>query len=377
MAETFAVGLISGTSLDGIDAALVEIRGTPAQPALTTLATLCLPYPPELHLRAVRVAEGEPVPVAEVSRLHRDIGLAFAECALQVIDRAGLTTGQMAFIGSHGQTVHHQPPTNTTGHTLQLGDGAVIAEQTGVTTVSNFRNRDIAAGGQGAPLVPLVDYLLLRDPSHTRCIQNLGGIGNVTFLGAGESPEQVLAFDTGPANLLLDGVIRTVTGSAWDADGRTARQGKPCLPLLAQWLTDPYFVVKPPKSTGREYFGAERVRQLLTEGRELDLPDLLATLTELTARSIADAYRDFLPAYPEQVFLCGGGARNSFLVERLEHLLAPAQVQTTGVAGVDSDSKEAIAFAVLGWLRLQGQPGNLPSVTGASKSVLLGDIYYA
>ncbi len=367
---------MSGTSLDGIDAALVEIVPTDEQPAISTLATLGLPYSVELHERLLNVAEGQPVPVAEVSALHRDVAVAFADCAGQLMAQAGVPAGEIDCIGSHGQTVHHQPPTaGCVGHTLQLGDGALIAELTGIATVSNFRNRDMAAGGQGAPLVPLVDYLLFSHPERHRCIQNLGGIGNVTFLEAAGPSEAVLAFDTGPANLLIDGAMGLVKGVAYDAGGATASRGTVHPALLESWLADPYFQLPPPKSTGREAFGSARVRRYVQEAENLKAEDLLATISELTVQSIVRAYRDFLPHPPDEVFLGGGGVHNLYIRERLALLLAPARVESTSALGIDSDFKEAIAFAVLAWLRCRRLPGNLPSVTGARRAVLLGDLH--
>ncbi|WP_230843247.1 anhydro-N-acetylmuramic acid kinase [Gloeobacter morelensis] len=378
MDSTLAVGLISGTSLDGIDGALVAIAGSAQQPAATTLATLALPYPEGLRRRLLHLAEGKPAPVAEVSALHRDVALAFADCALQLIDQAGFRCEQIACIGSHGQTVHHQPPAeNTAGHTLQLGDGAWIAERTGVTTVANFRTRDMAAGGQGAPLVPILDYLLLRDARRDRCIQNLGGIANVTYLRAGGGPEEVIAFDTGPANLLIDGTVQIALGEPFDRGGSLALQGTVDRDCLERWLADPYFRRPPPKSTGREYFGYARARRLAEESAHLPVADRVATVSELTVRSIERAYRDFLPRLPEEVFLCGGGARNGYIRARLGRLLAPARVAVSDEAGIDPDFKEAIAFALLAWLRCTGAPGNLPAVTGAGRAVPLGDVHPA
>lgn len=376
MAAALAIGLMSGTSLDGIDAALIAIEGSAEQPEVETLATLAVPYPAGLRERLLPVAEGEAVSVGAISALHRDVAIAFAEAAQQVIEAAGLSGAAIASIGSHGQTVHHQPPTGSApGHTLQLGEGAWIAERTGVTTVSNFRSRDMAAGGQGAPLVPLVDYLLLRHPERARCIQNLGGIGNVTYLPAGATPKQVLAFDTGPANLLIDAVAQQLTGRPFDRDGALVAAGQVDSRLLAGWLADPYFALPPPKSTGRESFGYARAGQLLAEAAHLSPADLLATVSELTVESIARAYGDWLPTAPAEVFLGGGGVRNRYLVRRLRERLAPATVASTAEVGIDSDFKEAIAFAVLAWLRCSNRPGNLPSVSGAARAVLLGDVH--
>lgn len=374
---SLVIGLMSGTSLDGIDAALVEIGGATDAPQLVTLATLAYSYPDGLQERLLAVAEGTPVSISEVSALHRDVALAFAEAALALMASEGITAAQVSAIGSHGQTVHHQPPKQgQIGHTLQLGHGALIAGRTGVTTVSDLRSRDMVFGGQGAPLVPLVDHMLLGSPTLNRCIQNLGGIGNVTFLGAGAPADEVIAFDTGPANLLIDGAMQCALGCAFDREGETARRGRVDSFLLGRWLAEePYFQLSPPKSTGREVFGYGRARRYRTEAVELRAEDLIATLSEFTVQSIVRAYRQFLPVLPDEIYLCGGGAHNRYLVERLGAELSVARVDTTTRLGVDADFKEAIAFAVLAWLRVQGVPANLPAVTGAERAVLLGDVH--
>jgi anhydro-N-acetylmuramic acid kinase len=365
---SLAIGLMSGTSLDGIDGALIQISGSLDAPTVQTLKTLACNYPESLRQRLLIVAEGTPVPVGEISALHRDVALAFSGCALELL--VGCHDPCLV-IGSHGQTVHHQPPGNELGHTFQLGHGAIIAAKTGITTVSDFRSRDMAYGGQGAPLVPFFDALLLRDPKQPRCIQNLGGIGNVTFLGS----EKVLAFDTGPANLLVDGAMRLLYSQPFDQGGQIALSGTVDSALLEHWLQDPYFSKYPPKSTGREYFGYARAEIFCQEASHLAPADQIATLSELTVQSLVRAYQDFLPAMPTEIFLSGGGAHNQYFIKRLATLLAPARVDTTATLGVDVDFKEAIAFAVLAWLRLHNRPTNFPSATGASKRVLLGDVH--
>jgi anhydro-N-acetylmuramic acid kinase len=255
-----------------------------------------------------------------------------------------------------------------------LGEPAVIAERTGCTVIADFRPRDMAAGGQGAPLVPFVDFLLFSEPGVTRAVQNLGGIGNVTYLRAGGTAAEVLAFDTGPGNMTLDAAVRRVTDGqqAADLEGRLARMGRVIPELLAELLADPYLAQPPPKSTGRERYGEPFVAALWDRG--VRGADLIATLTAFTAASIADAYRRWLPGPVDEVILGGGGARNPVLVERLTAALAPAQVRRHADLGIPDDAKEAIAFALLGYETLHGRPANLPSATGASHSVLLGTI---
>jgi anhydro-N-acetylmuramic acid kinase len=282
-------------------------------------------------------------------------------------------------VGSHGQTVWHRPPAGATrGATLQLGDPATIAERTGISVVSDFRTRDMAAGGQGAPLVPWVDRLLFSLPDRARALQNIGGIGNVTWVPPRGSTETVLAFDTGPGNALMDTAVEIATGGrmTFDRDGKLAARGEVDETLLADLLRHPYFAAEPPKSTGREEFGRPFVERLVAatapEG-DRDWLDLVATLTELTARSIADAYRRWIvPRGVEQVVLTGGGARNPTLVRRIQSLLDPLEVVGGEVLGVDPECKEAVAFAVLAWAHLRGIPANVPTATGAAGPRVLG-----
>ncbi|MGL5062435.1 MAG: anhydro-N-acetylmuramic acid kinase, partial [Microcoleus sp.] len=276
------------------------------------------------------------------------------------------------------------------GYSLQLGRGALIAELTGITTVSNFRSADIAAGGQGAPLVSIVDACLLTEAHRSLCIQNLGGIGNFTYLPCrGEQKldnnsevahlgEGIVGCDTGPANSLLDLAAQHFSGGTQtcDVNGAWAAQGNPCQALVEEWLKQEFFHQKPPKSTGRELFGVDYFHRCLVEAQAYNLSpaDVLATLTELTAASIAHSYRTCLAQMPDRVLLCGGGSHNLYLKSRLQHLLQPVEVLTTSEAGLSVDFKEAIAFAVLAYWRMQGVPGNLPQVTGARAPVLLGEI---
>ncbi|MEB3882467.1 anhydro-N-acetylmuramic acid kinase [Lyngbya sp. CCY1209] len=377
---TRVIGLISGTSADGIDAALVEIGGGTADLRVECLRAATYPYPPELRSRILAVCGGEPLSVAELVALDDAIAREFARAALAIQD----PTRPAEAIGSHGQTVYHRPPDSGAemplGCSVQLGRGEAIAYQTGIPTVSNFRAADLAAGGEGAPLVPAVDAHLLRHPAEYRCIQNLGGIGNVTALPPGKrgESEPVRGWDTGPGNALLDLAVEYLSGGqqTYDRDGAWAAAGTPDTELVERWLKHPFFRTPPPKSTGREVFGPDYLRECLqdAESRHLTPADLLATLTELTAASVADSYRRFVPRQPDRVLLCGGGSHNRYLRSRLERLFAPIPIQTTTEMGVDGDFKEAIAFAVLAYWRLLGIPGNLPAVTGASRSVLLGNI---
>jgi anhydro-N-acetylmuramic acid kinase len=375
------VGLMSGTSVDGIDAALVDISGTEQNLTVKLIAGETFPYPEALRSQILAICGGQALNIAELTTLDDAIAQEFAQAAKKIqgsVHRASL-------IGSHGQTIFHRPPTNDQarlGYSYQVGRGELIAYLTGIKTISNFRVADIAAGGEGAPLVPKVDLCLLSHPTKIRAIQNLGGIGNVAYLPpktVAISDAQILGWDTGPSNALLDlAVARLSNGTkTYDQDGQWAAQGIPCQELVTQWLQQDFFQQSPPKSTGRELFGADYLAHCWQAMDELDLgdSDRLATLTELTVASIVHSYRQFLPQMPEEILLCGGGSRNSYLRQRLQAELTSADISTTDEAGIDGDFKEAIAFAVLAYWRVQNIPGNLPQVTGASQPVLLGDVH--
>ncbi|WP_218079602.1 anhydro-N-acetylmuramic acid kinase [Anthocerotibacter panamensis] len=373
-----AVGLMSGTSVDGIDAALVEIQGTGYDLSVKTLATQHVPYPQGLQQQVLALGEGAVLSALALGALHRDLGELFGRAAQDLIAAQGLCAQDITVIGSHGQTVAHRPPQGgQRGYSVQLGDGAVIAEVTGVPTVSNFRARDLAAGGQGAPLVPWVDWILCRHPQENRAIQNIGGIGNVTYLPAGGAPQTVLAFDTGPGNMLLDRIVRLFSSAerSYDAGGALARTGAVHRELLEKLLCHPYLREPPPKSTGREAFGLVYLTHWLEAYPHLKEADLLATFVEFTSRTIVDSYHAFLPHLPDSLWLGGGGVHNTYLVARLKALLPGVRVASTADLGLDPDYKEAIAFAVLAYLRLRGLPGNLPQVTHAHAPVLLGEIH--
>jgi anhydro-N-acetylmuramic acid kinase len=375
------IGLMSGTSADGIDAAMVEVEGWRPH----VLAFRTYPYPTAvreavLDLCAMRLG------IDELCHLNFVLGELFATAAIQLADRAGVPMASVDLIGSHGQTVYHIPVARPwrrgsrrrTRSTLQIGEPCVIAQRTGVTTVADFRTRDVAAGGQGAPLVPLADWMLFGHAKRNRAVQNIGGIANVTYLPAGGGVEAIRAFDTGPGNMVIDGLVRRITlgRSAYDVDGKLAAQGKVHQSLLSEWMRHPYFTRRPPKTTGREEFGREYAdnlyRRALAVG--LDERDLLATATALTATSIAQAYRKFLKGKVDEAILCGGGARNDTLVGMLREQLNPIRVILTDDLGIDADAKEAVSFALLACRTIRGLAGNVPGATGAKGGVVLGKI---
>jgi anhydro-N-acetylmuramic acid kinase len=371
------IGLMSGTSVDGIDAALVEIQGTTNDLQVTSIAGETYPYPPALRQQILDVCAGQPISMADLATLDESIAQCFAD-AVRRIQPAGM---KAELIGSHGQTVFHQPAQGgRLGYSQQIGRGAVIAQATGITTIDDFRTADIEAGGQGAPLVPKTDAYLLGDAKHHLCIQNIGGIGNCTYLPPHDDADweyKVLGWDTGPGNSLMDLAVIALTNGqqTYDANGDWAAQGQVDRALVEQWLQQEYFRTPPPKSTGRELFGKEYLAACRQDAAHLADADFLATITDLTAASIADSYRRFLPSLPDRVLLCGGGARNEFIKARLQGHLPQAEVLTTAEAGLDSDFKEAIAFALLAYWRWHNIPGNLPMVTGARSAVLLGKVH--
>ena len=361
------LGLISGTSADAIDAALVAFDGDTPR----TVATAATPYEPALRARILDLALGREIASFDRSgELDIEIGLAFAQAAEALIARSGVARTQIRAIGSHGQTLWHRPYA-THPFTVQLGDPNVIAEQLGITTVADFRRRDLAAGGQGAPLAPAFHAACLATPNETRAVLNLGGIANLTLLAPGEP---VRGFDTGPASGLMDAWCCEHTGDAFDRDGALAARGCIDDALLARLMADAYFARPAPKSTGRETFQLQWLRERL-RGDEA-VADVQATLLALTARTVAEALRRECPR-ATRVIACGGGVRNARLMAALREGFAPATLDTTAAHGIDPDFVEAIAFAWLAREALEGRPGNRPEVTGARGPRILGAIWPA
>lgn len=362
------IGLMSGTSMNAVDAALVDLHGHPK-----LLHTASRPYPAELRRRLQSLCEGTRDELESFARLDTELGHLFAETALAVLHQGGIRPAEVVAIGSHGQTVRHYPGPEPKS-SLQIADPNIIATVTGITTVADFRRRDISVGGQGAPLVPAFHNLLFRQRGRERAVLNIGGIANVTIL-PGDPQAAVTGFDTGPGNVLMDQWAARHLRQPMDRDGRWAASGRIDEVLLERLLKDRYFAAPPPKSTGTEYFNLHWLERILKRhsGRMIR-KNVQATLCELTAASIVQALHEHAPATRE-VLVCGGGAHNLALMFRLQALLGEVQLRSTEDYGFPPDWIEAMAFAWLAHETLGGRPGNLPSVTGATRPVLLGGIY--
>jgi anhydro-N-acetylmuramic acid kinase len=368
-------GLMSGTSADGIDVAIVNF----ARRKVSLQAYGVFPYPDDVRKSVLSASAAD---AADLCHLNFGLGHLFADALIALCKRKHIALSSIDLIGSHGQTVWHQPTGRRFGRTLirstlQLGEPSVIAARTGITTVADFRPADIAAGGQGAPLVAFADYFLFSHRRKTRVVQNIGGIANLTWLKAGGCLDDIIAFDTGPGNMMIDRLAWHATGGRqnYDRDGRLAAKGT-VNPAALRWLGRHLFFCKqPPRTTGREDFG-HRLTDRFRGKWHMPAEDLVATATALTATSIARAYRRYLPGYPDEVILCGGGARNPVLVAMLRKELAPAKVMLTDDFGIDADAKEAVSFAILARETLFGRPSNVPSATGARRPAILGTIVY-
>jgi anhydro-N-acetylmuramic acid kinase len=379
------IGLMSGTSADGIDAALLEIGPGRAWPRLHLLHFAVLPFPRGVRERILRAADDCPGGAGELCHLNAYLGELFAKAAASVARRSGLKLRDVALIGCHGQTIIHLPSPRPDGgvsvrSTLQIGEPSVIAERTGVTTVADFRPRDLAAGGEGAPLTPYLHALLFRHPWRDRIVLNLGGIANLTYLPKGRGLRGIRACDTGPGNVLIDGVMARLTGGALRSDlgGRVAASGH-VEPRLLRWLmAHPFLKRRAPKSTGRETFGPAMIDAVLRQGADhlVSEEDLVATVTAFTAKSVAFHVARDLPrgAVSSELILCGGGAENPTLVKHLHGALPHCRLLTADEAGFPGRAIEAAAFALLAYLTAHGLPGNLPPITGASRKVVLGKI---
>ncbi len=384
--EMLVMGMMSGTSADGIEAAIVRISGSPPAILAKLESHHHVPFGPQVREQILRLANGGATTTAEISRLDFVIGEEFARAAIDASKTSGIALSKIDLIGSHGQTVFHQgAPARLVGawrvaSTLQIGEPSIIAERTGVPTIANFRPSDIAAGGQGAPLVPFVDYLLYRDTKRGRVALNIGGISNVTVMAAAANPEDIFAFDTGPGNMIVDALIQGMTqGRAkYDRGAKTALTGRTIPELLSRMMREPYLRKRPPKTAGREQFGQAYVERLIRWGKNhhASPADLVRTATVFTSLSIADAFRRLiLPrASIHELIVSGGGAKNPLMMAQLAASVPGIEIIHSSRLGVATDAKEAFAFAILAYESYHGRPNNLPSATGARHPVVMGKL---
>jgi anhydro-N-acetylmuramic acid kinase len=383
--KVLAIGLMSGTSHDGVSAAIVELDERSRPPA-RVIAFQTFPYPARFRKELLDASADEKIGASTISTLNFALGRALGSAAIGIARLWNVPLSDVAFIGSHGHTVFHLPPRRTTrgqaASTLQLGESAVIAAATGVPVVADFRTMDVAMGGEGAPLAPLAHLWMFADPKRGRVVQNIGGIANATYIPprASLGDPDLIAFDTGPGNGMIDALASRISAGRlrMDRDGRIAASGHVSESLLARMMQHPYFRRRPPKSTGREEFGPDLLDSFVADARGMKVVDhdLLATVTALTARSIADACRQFI--FPrgrvEQLVVTGGGAKNPTLMRMIAAELPDVEVITAKDVGVDGDALESVAFAILGYQMLRGRQGNIPSVTGARAPAILGKL---
>ena len=379
-------GIMSGTSADGIDVAVVRIAAAKPRPQLTLLAHEGFAFPIELRHKVLAAMNAASTSTSELARLNWRLGLAYAEAVLATVKRHKI---ELDLVGCHGQTLYHQPRAamyagRRFACTWQAGEAAAIAAALGVPVVSNFRPADMLAGGQGAPLVPLLDYVLFADSKRGRVLQNIGGIANLTAIPAGASPQNVIAFDTGPGNMVMDALAQELFGKAFDRNGALAAEGAVLSPVLAAALRNPYFQLKPPRTAGREQFGREYAAKFLAACKRHSAKpeDALATAAALTAETVAGSYRRYVHRKMKggvDYIVSGGGARNHTLMAMLARRLEPlgCELAASEQFGMPVEAKEAAAFALLAWQTWHRLPGNVPAATGAARAAILGQVTYA
>lgn len=375
--KSIYIGVMSGTSADGIDVAAVELTGEPTHPKCTLSAFESFPYTEETKVQIFDLFDTPKATADKIARMNFRLGTLYGNAVNALLEKHGIEKSRVAAIGSHGQTIYHAPDSDIPC-TLQIGEGSVIARLTGIPCVSDFRTADIAAGGNGAPLVPFTEYALYGGGEKSIILQNIGGISNSTVLRAGCSADEVFAFDNGPGNMLIDGLCRRYFGCDMDLNGRIAAGGRVNNGLLDRLLSEPYYKKAPPKTTGRELFGADYCNKIAVAAGGIPPEDVIATVTLLTARVIANSYADFIMPHCEadELVVSGGGAYNQTLIAFLKSEMRRygVEVLTQEDKGTSSDAKEAVAFALLAYYTLHGMPSNLPSATGASFPAVLGKI---
>lgn len=369
-----AIGLMSGTSLDGLDIALCDIQGVDYETKIELIAFDSIDMPDEMRNKILKVSDPQTSSVDDITSLNMEIGKWYSDSISLFLKKHSFTE-DIDFIASHGQTIYHIPQ-KTEKHfvsTLQIGEPSFMALEHNCPVVFNFRTMDIAAGGEGAPLVPFTDFILYKDSQKNRVLHNVGGIANLTFLAKNSDIDNVLAFDTGPGNMMINAAVSYYYNEAYDKDAQYAKQGNIIEELFEDLKRNPYYEIKPPKSTGREMFGEESLRPTLEKYKN-QANDVIYTLTKFTAWSMQDSYHKFLPSDLDEVIVSGGGAYNPVLMQELKNYLPHINVISQEDLKLSSDAKEAIAFAILGNQCIHSRPANVPSATGAKKSVILGQI---
>lgn len=378
--KKMAVGIMSGTSLDGIDVVLASIEGSYLKTQVHMIAYELFPLDPKLKQKIMDAMNKDTCSAALISSLNMELGYAFGNAAKSLCEKKGIPLSQIDYVASHGQTIWHinEDDQNDVKSSLQLGDGSAIASIMQTTVVSNFRNADIAAGGVGAPLVPYVDYLLFSDEKKSRSLHNLGGISNMTVLKASSNEDDIIAFDTGPANMMIDRAMMVLFHKPYDQNGDVARSGHLIPAMLHELMNHPYLNQKPPKSTGREVFGDSYTDLIIKRYAQEKKEDIVTTLTHFTAQSIVKAYQDDVLPYVnlDEIIFSGGGAYNAFLLELIGDELKPVMIKKLDDDHYDSKAKEALAFLVLGNETLNHQPSNMLKATGAKHKAILGQINY-
>ncbi|HDO20963.1 MAG TPA: anhydro-N-acetylmuramic acid kinase [Candidatus Bathyarchaeota archaeon] len=382
--EKLALGLMSGTSADGISMIIVKLKGNWTETKFKIIHYRTKKYPEKIRKEIFKIFQPETGKVDNICMMNFVLGEIFAEAALETIDEAGLKRTEIDFIASHGQTIHHMPKmkkiyTYMARSTLQIGEPSIIAERTGILTIADFRPRDIAAGGEGAPISAYADYILFRSKTKSRAVQNIGGIANVTYIPRNSKPEGIIAFDTGPGNMMIDGIIEYLTRGkmTFDENGKIAARGKVNCKLLEYLMEHPYLKRKPPKTTGRREFGRKYIIKVVkrAEKMNLNLEDILATITKYTAKTIAESYRRYLPEIPDETIIGGGGSHNKTLMKMLEEEIGDeTRIFRHEDFGIPAQAKEPLILTILANEAIHGHFNNIPSATGAKRKVLMGKI---